>query len=111
MTGYRVSERCAYGTHDVLSVVFPVQSVFSARLHAGRLPRHLGVVRWVGQIRGPLLGVQLQQRLEGVSDVVDLRMQVTELGEARRHRVHVEESRVDTWTLPPCDRRRNRGAW
>src|SRR3954452_16927049 len=34
-------------------------------------------------------------------------MQVTELGEARRHRVHVEESRVDTWKLLPCDRRRH----
>ena len=45
-------------------VAFPVRGVLLARLHPGRLARHLRVVRRVGQLPpAALLGVQVEQRL------------------------------------------------
>ena len=83
------------------------------RLHALRLARHLRVVGRVGHVAlalGLVALVHLEQRLQRVGDVVDRRVQVADLGEARRHRRDREVLGRDVGQLVPGHRRRHRRA-
>jgi hypothetical protein len=81
-----------------------------ARLHAGRLTGHLGVVGRKAQLDGALLLPQPQQRLEGVRRVVDRGPRVA-VGEAVGDGEEVEVARVaQVGELGPGDGGRDGGA-
>ena len=90
---------------DLLSVFFAAR-----RLHALRLARHLREVRRVRRLALALRLLALdplEQHAQVAHRLVDPRVQVAELGEARRHRRDREVLHRDVGQLVPANRRRH----